>query len=69
MDRDNLETLERLRPVGARAALSLLLDHVPGKAGRSVPDPYYGGPRGFEVAWADATAAAEGLLERIRGAR
>ncbi|WP_102108816.1 low molecular weight protein-tyrosine-phosphatase [Oceaniglobus roseus] len=68
MDHENLAALARMRPEGARAELSLLLDHVPGREGQAVGDPYYGGPEGFERAWADADAAAEGLLRRIAGA-
>ena len=64
MDRDNLAALRRLAPTGG-AALSLLLDHVPGRAGQSVADPYYGGAEGFRTTWADVSAGAEGLLARI----
>jgi protein-tyrosine phosphatase len=33
---------------------------------REVPDPYYGGPRGFEQVFDLVEAAAQGLLEDIR---
>src|SRR3954470_3499858 len=33
LDAENLADLERLRPAGSRASLSLLLDHVPGREG------------------------------------
>ncbi|AXQ95267.1 low molecular weight phosphotyrosine protein phosphatase [Cereibacter azotoformans] len=62
LDLENLAELRRLRPSGARARLSLLLDHVPGRAGQPVADPYYGGPEGFLATWADVTAGANGLL-------
>jgi len=65
LDESNLRNLEKLRPAGARAALSLLLDHVPGRAGEAVADPYYGDDAGFDVTWADVTAGARGLAERI----
>jgi len=68
MDHDNLAVLERLRPEGARAELSLLLDHA-GRAGEAVADPYYGGDEGFDVTWADVSAGAEGLLDRIEAGR
>jgi len=51
MDRGHLAHLEALRPVGARAAVKLFLSYHPGESGESladVPDPYYGGPAGFE---------------------
>ncbi len=41
MDQDNLADLERLRPDGATAQLSLF-------ARIEVPDPYVGGPDGFD---------------------
>ena len=65
MDRDNLADLRRLRAGAGAASLSLLLDHVPGRAGQDVADPYYGVPEGFSATWADVTAGAEGLLARL----
>ncbi|WP_343115753.1 low molecular weight protein-tyrosine-phosphatase [Ostreiculturibacter nitratireducens] len=67
LDHDNLAVLKRLRPSGARAELSLLLDHVPGRSGQPVADPYYGASEGFAATWADVTAGAEGLLAKIAG--
>jgi protein-tyrosine phosphatase len=68
LDRENLRFLERLRPPGARARISLLLDHVPGRAGEAVADPYFGDDAGFETTWADVTAGAVGLVATLRGA-
>jgi low molecular weight protein-tyrosine phosphatase len=65
LDAGNLRDLEHLKPPGSRAALSLLLDHVPGREGRSVADPYHGGDREFDAAWRDAEAGARGLAGRI----
>lgn len=65
LDRDNLRALEALRPAGATARLSLLLDHVPGREGEAVADPYYGPDSGFEVTWGEVTAGARGLLRLI----
>lgn len=69
LDHDNLEALGALRPDGARARLSLLLDHVPGREGEAVADPYFGGPEGFETTWADVTAGAAGLVATLRKAK
>ena len=66
MDTDNLANLRRLAPDTATAELSLLLDHVPGRKGQSVADPYFGADSGFEETWADVVAGARGLLERFR---
>jgi protein-tyrosine phosphatase len=65
LDESNLRNLKKLSPTGARATLSLLLDHVPGRGGQAVADPYYGDDAGFDVTWADVTAGARGLAERI----
>lgn len=66
LDHRNLAALEAMRPQDGRAVLSLLLDHVEGRAGRSVADPYWGGEADFEVTWAEVVAGARGLLRRLR---
>ena len=48
------------------ADLSLLLDFVPGRAGEAVADPYYGEDAGFDETWADVTAGAQALAERLK---
>ena len=65
LDGDNLADLEALRPVGSRARLSLLLDHVPGREGEAVADPYYGGDRHFDEAWRDVAEAARALAREL----
>ncbi|KQQ12786.1 phosphotyrosine protein phosphatase [Methylobacterium sp. Leaf122] len=65
LDLANLARLRALRPEGSRAALSLLLDHVPGRAGEPVADPYYGAHEGFDTTWADVTAGARALARRV----
>lgn len=67
MDRQNLTNLRRIRPGDARARFSLMLDHVPGRKGEEVADPYYGGPDGFEATWDDVSAGCAALLDRIAG--
>lgn len=69
LDHDNLANLRRLAPPNengaATAELSLLLDHVPGREGQAVTDPYFGDDAGFEITWAEVTAAARGLVEKL----
>jgi len=65
LDHDNLKNLRRLAPANATAALSLLLDHVPLREGQAVADPWFGDAAGFDVTWAEVTAAARGLAERL----
>ena len=66
LDHDNLASLRKLAPPDATAELSLLLDHVPGREGQAVADPYFGEEDGFDVTWADVTAGAAGLADRLR---
>ena len=65
LDRDNLQALRAMRPAHATAELSLLLDHVPGREGQPVADPYYGDDAGFDVTWNDARAGAAGLAAKL----
>ena len=65
LDADNLADLETMRPEGGRARVSLLLDHVPGREGEAVADPYYGGADHFDLAWADVAQGARGLARKL----
>lgn len=67
MDGDNLAALRQIAPPGTEGKLSLLLDHVPGRAGQSVADPYFGGAEGFDATWADLVLGIDGLVPRLRG--
>ena len=67
LDHENLKNLRRLMPANATAQLSLLLDHVPGREGQGVTDPWFGDASGFDVTWTEVTAAARGLVERFEG--
>lgn len=51
------------------ARLSLLLDHVPGREGQAVADPWFGDATGFDATWADVTAGARALAARFGGGR
>ena len=65
MDPQNLANLTRMRPEGASARLSLLLDHVDGREGEAVADPYYGEDDQFDVTWRDVTEAARALARNM----
>jgi protein-tyrosine phosphatase len=69
LDEENLADLEKLRPAASRARLSLLLDHVPGREGQAVADPYYGGDSHFDATWRDVSEAAPGLARALAGER
>ena len=66
MDSNNLADLKALRPSDANANLSLLLDHVPGQKGHAVADPYYGDISGFEMTWAQVSAATAAFAKNLR---
>jgi protein-tyrosine phosphatase len=67
MDRDNLAVLEGISSAsGGTARLHLLREFDPAADGDEVPDPYYGGPHGFEKAYHMVQAACEGLLRELR---
>lgn len=67
LDRDNLFALETMQPPGSRARLSLLLDHVEGREGEPVLDPYYGGDEHFDQAWTDVWQGTGALVRKLMG--
>jgi protein-tyrosine phosphatase len=66
MDRENLSALERRAPAQARDRLRLFLEFAPDTGVSEVPDPYYGGPNGFEDVLDLIEAASRGLIEHLR---
>ncbi len=66
LDHDNLSTVKARAPLESTAAISLLLDHVPGREGQAVADPYYGAESGFAETWDDVFAAARSLLAKLQ---
>ncbi len=67
MDRDNLQHLLALcEEPELRRRVQLFMDYAPDLPEREVPDPYYGGPHGFERVMDLIEEAAEGLLRNIR---
>lgn len=65
LDEQNLADLGAMRPADGKAELALLLDHVEGREGEAVADPYYGEEAHFDVTWAEVTAGARGLARKI----
>lgn len=66
MDRDNLALLEEACPQEERHRLGLFLDYARSFTESEVPDPYYGGPDGFERVLDLIEDAAAGLIETLR---
>lgn len=65
MDRSNLAELERMRPREHAGHLGLFLELAPHLGRREVPDPYDGGPDGFEVVLDLVEAASAALVTRL----
>lgn len=61
MDSSNLTNLRKLAPSGAHASIRLFLE----ADGTDVPDPYYGGPAGFETVFRMVMAGAEDLAAEL----
>ena len=67
MDRENLSDLERLQASHAgKAKLSMMCYYCRHHEESEVPDPYYGGDRGFEKVLDILEDACSGLLEQLR---
>ena len=66
MDRENLAVLHRRAPEPVRERVRLFLEFAPQGAPQEVPDPYYGGPNGFEEVLDLVESAARGLLTYLR---
>ena len=60
MDRGHLRSLERMAAAGERHKVRLFIK------GRDVPDPYYGGPEGFEQVLDLVEAACRDLLRELK---
>lgn len=67
MDTDNLQILQQACPPEYQHKVQLFLDYAPQRAEQDVPDPYYGGPQGFEHVFDLVADAAEGFYKRVTG--
>jgi protein-tyrosine phosphatase len=66
MDREHHAVLARLAPSSAGQKLRMMREFARRLGGDEVPDPYYGGPDGFELVLDLIEDAAEGLLDHLR---
>jgi protein-tyrosine phosphatase len=64
MDEDNYRAVSRL--CGGSAVVRPFLDFASDSPEREVPDPFYGGPEGFEHVLDLVEEASEGLIRDIR---
>ena len=67
MDRQNLAALERVCPEEHLHKLRLFMEYAQDCEEDEIPDPYYGGPDGFERVLDLCEAAARGLIASIAG--
>ena len=66
MDESNLKALNELKPDDFTGHLGLILDFAPEQGLREVPDPYFGGPEGFDRVLDLIEASAAGLIARLQ---
>ncbi|MDB6042191.1 MAG: protein tyrosine phosphatase [Gammaproteobacteria bacterium] len=66
MDRENLSALHQRAPAHTRERVRLFLEFAADAGVTEVPDPYYGGPNGFEEVLDLIEAASNGLLQHLR---
>ncbi len=64
MDRDNEATIRQRAPATQTARCVRLMDYVDGH-GDDVPDPYYGGPGGFDHVYRLLVEGTDGLLDDV----
>jgi low molecular weight protein-tyrosine phosphatase len=65
MDEDNFQELVQLAPADARHKVRRFLDFAPKARTKNVPDPFFGGPEGFDHALDLIEQAARGLLASL----
>ncbi len=66
MDQDNLSILQQLAPSHLRDKPQLFMSFAPQYGLSEVPDPYYGGAKGFEQVLDMVEEACDGLVQAIR---
>ncbi|MEC9261435.1 MAG: low molecular weight protein-tyrosine-phosphatase [Pseudomonadota bacterium] len=65
MDQSNLETLREMSDPEHHHKIRLMLDFA-GYENEEVPDPYYGGKKGFELVLGLIEEASDGLIRALR---
>ncbi len=69
MDHGHLSQLQRLAPPQAVDRVHLFMSAVPGRETQDVPDPYFGGAKGFEEVLDLVEAGCEAWITRLRRER
>jgi len=71
MDHSHLDAMQRLKPNNSKGKIALFLDFAPASQIQNikdVPDPYYGGPAGFDHVLDLVEAGVSGLLTSLQQA-
>ncbi len=67
MDKENIHGLKKIAQTAEqKAKIYIMTDYLKTIEASEVPDPYYGGPAGFEYVIDLLEDACEGLLEELR---
>lgn len=66
MDSSNYRDLQHICPVSYRNKLHMFLSYAPELKTNDVPDPYYGGGKGFEIVYDMVETASKGMLKEIK---
>lgn len=69
MDHDNLHLLEAACPPEHRHKLGLFMAHASSSGSDVVPDPYYGGGKGFDLVLDYIEDASDGLIAALKAKR
>jgi len=64
MDHSNLDDLNRMAPTNATAHIDMFMPYA-GNGNFEIPDPYYGGPGGFDDVYEMLLAGSEGIIDRL----
>jgi protein-tyrosine phosphatase len=67
MDRSNYAELKRRAPKAAHGKIRYFLDYAPHVGTKDVPDPFFGGAEGFDLALDLIQEAARGLVAALVG--
>lgn len=66
MDSRNLQNLRRIKPAEAQTQPQLFLNFAETLSVKDVPDPYYGGTKGFDHVLDLIEVASDGLIDHLR---
>lgn len=69
MDNNNYNSISRLSDGSARARIGLIREFDPLTKGGEVPDPYFGGERGFQEVFEILDRSIENLISHLREVR